>query len=396
MKKKLSVLVLALAMVLTMSASVFAADPVVPTGTPDNAYLVKYLKKAPGVDNPNATFTFNIAKNVAKGTAVEANYPTDPAAVTVAASAMSSANIDGTSDTKWTKKLSEIFTGTFKGAGVYAYTVTEAETGFTASTDPKITDSMEFSGEEFIVRIYVVNDDEGDGTHIKEFTVENKDGKKVDPTDVDPTPGTGDDDPQRDDPDYKADGFTFTNNYIVTTKQDPEDPQDPDPTNYGGFGVTKTVTGEYASKTDEFTFSVTIEKPLGFEGTTGKYIAGGEEKTFTYGTAFTPTLKHGENFGITEMALGSEVTIKEAANTKNYTPSVSGLISKTANKNSECGDTVVVGSSNKGQVAAFVNEMKDEDAPTPTGIIISNLPYVLLIGIALGGIILFSRKRRYE
>ena len=49
----------------------------------------------------------------------------------------------------------------------------------------------------------------------------------------------------------------------------------------------------------------------------------------------------------------------------------------------------------KGAYTNVTNEFQDENV-TPTGIIINNLPYVLLIAIAFAGIVLFSRKRRYE
>jgi hypothetical protein len=83
--------------------------------------------------------------------------------------------------------------------------------------------------------------------------------------------------------------------------------------------------------------------------------------------------------------MGTKIAVEEAA-VDGYTQ----YFTTSADQNAT---TVLVGED--GAYAVCRNDF-DDTKVTPTGIIINNLPYVLLIGLALGGIVLFSRKRRYE
>jgi hypothetical protein len=427
--KKLATLAMSAMVVVAMgSTSVFAADPVPEADASkvkaaDGAYLVKYLKKGTDVDAPNATFNFKFAGqdqrtiNVEdKGehkTAAKADYPAD-FTVAINANDMEAAGREG--DTKKAISIAELFSGkTFKSAGEYIFKVTEEDFDFTADNNDETTENLEKDNQYYELHLYVVNNKNEDGTlaegtHIDQVTVADQNGNKVDPSDVDPEPAepTGDDPDPRADENYKADGFTFTNNYEVSVKDkevDPSNPEDPTNPEYAGFGVTKVVAGEYASKTQDFEFTVTIVKPLGADSsiTGGKYIVKEKNnegnlvnvtKDFTYGEAFSVKIKDNQNFGISEMLLGSKVTILENG-TLNYTPSVTGLIEGNGDLSGSLSKDVTVGTAKQGKNANFTNTMEDNNV-TPTGIVINNLPYVLLIVIALGGIVLFTRKRRAE
>ena len=80
MKKRLTVLALAFAMVLTMSASVFAVDDNANAATasqidtPAAAKLVKYVKIPDGATNPNPTYTFKFTPTAKTGITPNALY----------------------------------------------------------------------------------------------------------------------------------------------------------------------------------------------------------------------------------------------------------------------------------------------------------------------------------
>ncbi len=378
MKKKLTVLALAFAMVLTMSASVFATADGVNSGDnngadsylPGSAKLVKYLTIAENVTVPTETFAFTF-------TPVEvspANDMTVPAAshpavsATIASSALS--QIDDSTNYKAELTIASIFDGkTFPRAGEYTYTVAETEGS---------TTGMTYSSDSYTLRLIVDKDG-----NIDDVTVQKgENGDKVDPTDVDPEEASDDNKPSG-----STSGFTFTNNYVKLVDTHPEpnpdyDPTDPDSpeflTKEGALKVEKLVTGEYGDYTKDFNFNVNVDIP---DNTTGYTLADNEPSD--------KAIKSGESFSYAVLPAGSKITITETeANQAGYTTTAEGT------KNAVTLGTEFV-LSEDGQFVKVTNAFDDESV-TPTGIIINNLPYVLLIGLALGGIVLFSRKRRYE
>lgn len=399
MKKKLTVLALAFAMVLTMSASVFAAAT--PAATDDQhaagsaAKFVKYLKIPDGVTVPTtAEFEFKFTPvdpatdDVHNETVPSGSYSEKVLTFTVAD--MADAQVDGTKNKEYVKTINEVFQGyNFPRAGEYLFKVTETDKGFERDTaDGKFTEKMlcNTGEDEYTLRLYVKN---GNPKTIADVTVVDADGNKVDPTDDDPTPA------DTDDPNGEE-GFTFINRYSKVVKKhneptnpnpdpNPEDPENPDPINKndvtnkdGAFVLTKEVLGEYGDQTKDFHFTASLTMPE-------------DEDAADYDIDSNKTgdldLAHGESFTYKALPVGTKITITESdysnvGYTENWT-------SSDANN----ALTVLVG-----EDGAYVicRNAFDDNSVTPTGIIINNLPYVLLIGLALGGIVLFSRKRRYE
>lgn len=399
MKRKFTVLALAFAMVLTMSASVFAAGT--PDATADQhaagsaAKFVKYLKIPDGVTVPgDAEFEFKFTP-VAPATE-DAHNETVPTSdytekvLTFKVSDMADAGVEGTKNKEYVKTINELFAGyEFKRAGEYLFKVTETNKGFERDTaDGKFTEKMlcNTDAEEYTLRLYVKN---GTPKTIADVTVVDKNGDKVNPTDDDPTPA------DTDDPNGEE-GFTFINRYSKVVKKhneptnpnpdpNPEDPANPDHINKndvtnkdGAFVLTKEVLGEYGDQTKDFTFTATLTMPEG-------------EDAADYDVADNKTgdldLAHGESFTYKALPVGTKITIAE----NDY--SGVGYTANWTSSDANNALTVLVG-----EDGAYVicRNAFDDNSVTPTGIIINNLPYVLLIGLALGGIVLFSRKRRYE
>ena len=371
MKKRLAVLVLAFAMVLTMGASVFATgqnsgdNGGATTYNKTEAQLVLYVKSAKDVTLQTETFAFTftpVEVTPAKDwTVPAASHP----AVSASIASSDLAEVSGT-ETNWKATLSidSIFNGvTFPRAGEYTYTVAE-----TAGS----TTGMTYSSESYTLRLIVDKDGNIDDVTVQKGT----DGDKVDPTDVTP-----EDNSPTPTPSASNGGFTFTNNYVKVVETHPEeDPDNPGQylTKNGALEVKKVVKGEYADYTKDWAFTVTVTLP-----------DNASDFDLATNTPSDTALKNGESFVFAKLPAGSKITITETdANQGGYTTTFKGT------KNNVANATQFV-LSEDGQFVEVTNEF-DDSSVTPTGIIINNLPYILLIGLALGGIILFTRKRRYE
>jgi len=391
--KKLSrvlVLVLYAVMVLAMSASVFAGvnDYTGTKNTGNTIKLTKEFQVPEGVDVPTDAFAFT-ATPVTTGDEVDlvttaSDYPT----LTFTDITFGNGDRAKASDETLVKQSNvDLSTLSFPRAGLYEWTITE-------STEDSTKIDANANSDTYKLRVYVKNGTSG--REISTITIEDKAGNKIDGglTDKDETVDTDQDGDKTND----GNDFRFVNKYIpqdvTTNPTDPDTPNDPSD-DTGAFKLTKTTSGEFADKTHEFEFTVTVTFPAGVDAS--KYPITG----LTDGKV---KLADGGTWTIAKLPEGTKITVSEEA-TAHYTPSYTG-------KHTQAGQAVdltvaqaqegealavpgniIVGA--KGANVAYTNTFDDTDV-TPTGIIINNLPYVLLIGIALGGIVLFSRKRRYE
>lgn len=408
--KKLATLALSTMVVASMgSTAAFAATPQDndTRNALDSAYLVKYLQMEEGVENPSEDFEFSF-------TATDSNNPAI-GNVKINPSTVSKGKKDGGS-VVGKKSISEIVGNTFNSvpAGVYSYEVKEVKGS---------KSGVSYSEEKYQLNIFVKNNTETGKTEIEGANVEKKtgpnEGKKVDPTIDDPT------DPEQkenktDDvttTTQEVEGFSFTNSFT----KDVEKPNDPtDDTKNGAFSVKKIVEGKYADKTNGFNFTLTLTAPATFKSNpqggyeyidakgTKQSLEFGADKTWTAtGLSLADTksisftkLPAGTTFELTEELTGDKANsaIKSA---DQYTPTVAQTIetgtvtgSGTKAANAKVSKGLISDSTNGNQVT-YTNTVVDNDV-TPTGIVINNLPYVLLIVIALGGIVLFTRKKREE
>lgn len=155
----------------------------------------------------------------------------------------------------------------------------------------------------------------------------------------------------------------------------------------GSLSVTKNVTGIMGDQQKEFTVKVTFTAPAGDtvrEAIT--YVDGSETKTIAAGEGWTRskeveiTLKHGETVTFTNIPYGVTYDVVE----NNYTADGYDAASYSfddSNKKIDSASENVTITNNKGG--------------TPdTGITLDTLPFVLILAVCAGAVVLFVIKRR--
>lgn len=361
-KKRLGVLLLAGTMIMGMSTTAFAAGNGTPTVGQSNvdqgakAPIKKNLEMAEGLDVPNATFSFSVTKVTAdapEATIQPIQYATTDEKGTVGA------------DGKYiVSKNSEIQFGTFPHAGEFAYRVTETAGDLTSIT---------YSQESYYLRVQVANTDRGN-LYIKTITAEK---------------GT-----ETGDKNNKVGEIVFTNTYRKNASLE----------------IMKNTEGKLADKTKAFEFELTFTKsptetqdaPT-YTGTikdkNGAAVQGVSPVTVTVGTPATFSLKDGQKLVFDNLPAGTKYVVTEkAVPNDGYTPKIqvidNGVSGQwyvgTEEKALSSKDHFIGESDNK---VTFVNTYNDVPV---TGIIMNNLPFILLIGVAVlaFGTLVFLKKRR--
>ena len=371
LRRKLIGILLAGTMVMGMGASVMAAPATGTEDSPAGVDIVKNLQMADGITTPNETFTFDFAK-------VTSDAPDIKDAEIVYTSADKDSDVqNGLAEIQ--KSTGNILENvTFPHAGIFTYTVTENGTD-------AVGYGMNYSEASYTMNVYVKNNDAGTGVYVYSveiFKTTNDDGTSAGNTKVeDPTPGSG-----------EEAGMLFTN--VYTSGGGSTDP-DAD-----ALTISKTVAGEYGDKTKDFTFSVTLKKAATVSGATATYQGkiGAETIDFTTGTPEEIQLHDGESLVFEDLPAGTTYTVAETG-AEGYTPSVSVV---------ENGGEAVVTNGTEGQnlsvenklvgtganSTAFTNTYNAAGDITPTGIIINNLPFILLIVVAAAGIAFYVVSRR--
>ncbi|MCL2491528.1 MAG: hypothetical protein FWE87_02110, partial [Coriobacteriia bacterium] len=262
-KKVLMAVAFVLAVVLCLSiTSIAIADEVTA------AAISKTLQMPIGTTTPTASFKFAVT-----GVSVNGDEDTKPPAVggsfTIDFDALDTGIISGDVKTVVKESPSIFADTTFTSAGVYEYTVTE-----TAGTWSTFRETMDYSLASYTLKVYVKDDGAAPNViyidNITATKTHNDAGDEVSAK-VDPTPGDSE--------------MVFVNTFIkqgTGTEPDPDD---------SSLIIIKTVSGDYASVTTPFSFSVMVTAPSLVSGspTYHAYImpAGTTQITFTSGVAET-------------------------------------------------------------------------------------------------------------
>lgn len=373
MKKlnKFFAVLVALAMMATLCVSMaFAESGTTSTGVKwadgNDAKLVKYLQAGNGVDLPAATYNFKISPK-ADNPATVAEFQTT---IELAA-----ADKDANGDYLKAKSIADVFAGkTFDKAGEYKFDVTELDPTYTAGANEELIKD----NDTITLHIYVKNTETG--TAIDKVTAEDSTGK-LDPTVVGPTADQG-----------KDKGVSFTNTYKKNIVVDPEDDKN------GALDVTKSVVGDYADKTYEWSFKVDFTKPEANQGAV-KYKVLKKDGTVKVAekeatAAIEETLADGEKIVITQMPQGTTWSVTE--NTSNAT------VQNADKYVSKIGEKTLTGKGILKTDDAILSERTDatventlpNDDVTPTGILLNNLPYIVLALVAIGGLCAYVIVRR--
>lgn len=416
MKKRIRKVVsvaLASVMCMAMGSAAFAAEPV--TGTeesPAKAYVTKEFQMPEGTTTPTATFTFHVEKVSVDGKSDAislAAMPTDTITMSYTSATEGAETLNGV---KTYVNSEELFdNATWPHAGVYVYTITEADGGLTEDSDANTTETLTNSDAEYTATVYVKNGT--NGTYVYGYSVvQNKtdDGQDTGKTGtdakVDPSqPGTDD----QGNP--TGGGLRFVNTYTKKINVTPVDPENPDPSNPGstdsndkGLSVKKIVTGDLGDQTKEFSFSVKVTKPsLASETTyTAKIMTPGSDEgtevIFTSGEAKTITLKHGQELVFTDLYVGTDFEIQEtdtdvstdAAEAGKYVATTYSV--KNGESATATGAAQISGKVSEGN--DLVSVVNNRNAETPAGILVNNLPFVIMIAVAAMGFVAYIAIRR--
>ena len=150
--------------------------------------------------------------------------------------------------------------------------------------------------------------------------------------------------------------------------------------------VKKEVAGNQGNRNQDFYFPITITNS---EDTTKKYnytkTGGTGTFTFTSGTSQTISLKHGETIEITGLTAGDTYTVSEDP-ADGYTTTY-----KIDTGNETPYTTALTDSISADRTITFINT---KNASTPTGVILTFMPYILMILAGFVVASLFLRRKR--
>lgn len=337
-----------LTMSLCAGTAVMAEEVQVPTV--EQAGVTKNLHIAEGITVPDTTFTFNIEQ-------------IDGDATTVTKTTTAAFNADTvTNDLVSKAATTELADATqYPHAGVYTFKVSEKKDNVAGMT---------YDTKSYTVNVYVVND----GDDLKVDSITANDGTE------------------------KVTNMSFDNIYVKDSS----------------LTIEKKVTGAQADKTKHFNFTINMTKASTdtrafYTGTItrgGKCEEAHQNVVLTFDNDGNATanveLCDGDTITFDKIAAGTRYTVTEAGATDGYTPSVAVVenggtaeqINATREADEITADNKLIGE--KANSVVFTNAYAD----TPiTGVIINNLPYVVLAAAAvcaLVALVLINRRRQYR
>ena len=353
----------------------------------------KVLNIAEGITTPEATFTFTFTPKT--GTSSNgAPYETIDSSngqITDKNVSYSGTDVLATGQTNIKKDTGDIFREVnYTHAGEYVYTVAEKQNvGWKViQKNGSPIDFMTYDNRNYEMHVIVKNKTTG-GTYISSVYF-----KQVSPS------VNGKVKPSESGTTYKYDLFTNIYRKNAGKITDPNEPNPNKPNvskvdpNAKSLAVKKVVSGETADKSKDFTFKLTFTKASTetSQSITGKI--GETSKTFVYGQETTITLRHDQSLVFDTIPAGTRYKLVETGS-QGYTASAA-YKENGASKN-QAGtvstnftqDSILIGE--KPNDNTITNSLPDV---TPTGLLIDNLPFILMIGLGLAGFVVLSKKRR--
>ena len=353
----------------------------------------KVLNIAEGITTPEATFTFTFTPKT--GTSSNgAPYETIDSTngqITDKNVSYSGTDVLTTGQTSIKKETGDIFREVnYTHAGEYVYTVAEKQNvGWKViQKNGSPIDFMTYDNRNYEMHVIVKNKTTG-GTYISSVYF-----KQVSPS------VNGKVKPSESGTTYKYDLFTNIYRKNAGKITDPNEPNPNKPNvskvdpNAKSLVIKKVVSGATADKSKDFTFKLTFTKASTetSQSITGKI--GETSKTFVYGQETTITLRHDQSLVFDTIPAGTRYKLVETGS-QGYTASAAykeNGASKTqagAVSTNFTQDSILVGE--KPNDNTITNNLPDV---TPTGLLIDNLPFILMIGLGLAGFVVLSKKRR--
>ncbi len=377
--KSILALTLALVLVFSLGLTSFADEPAKQTAL----YISKDLKIAEGTTTPAVTFNFTFTPNEEESIGIKNISEFVPLSASLS---FNNETVDADKNEVITLVTPNILAdkaNAFPHAGTYVYNVAETNVSWNVEGEAMICDSTVYK-----VVISVVNTTDGK-TVIDNVIITDPNGDKV-TSDDDGTEGNGSE-TDINDTDFEAsNGFRFENTYTKKSNSGPS------PNEGVSLKISNDIVGKSADRTKPFTYELTVYKASTDTATEYSYVVGGETKTALFGEKVTFTLKDDEVFTASGIIAGAHYDITEKGAEKyTITADVDGN-SEAAEMAADLAITNVL-IKETGSVAAFTTTFDDSTIP-PTGIIINNLPFVMLI--AVSGLclcfFLVAKKRRSE
>lgn len=388
LKKKMIPLAMAMALVATGFAGNLAVQKTAYAEETPKTLIIKKVLTMPseGVATPAETFEFKFEAQSFNGKtdSVDTTCP-NIANATATYATTDIQDADGAKEGKQViKSTNDILNGiTWTKAGQYVYTVTEKQAS---------TDGMEYSKASYTLSIIVAS--EGGSLKVKYVGIkkDKEDNGNINrsATKTEYTP---------DDPSGSGNNFVFENKYFPKKGNDTPDTGEVTQEDKNGLAISKKVAGENTSNTQPFKFTMKIDKPEGLaDGQTYTYIVttkGGTklpatETTAQYGQDQEITLTHGDKVVLKSVHMGAKASVTEI-DAAGYTPSVIVNCNGTSVPKTETNkaENIILGDKTSGNSIEFTNTQQ-----TPTGVIIDNLPFIILVAIAGMGIFFFVRNKR--
>jgi len=353
----------------------------------------KVLNIAEGITTPEATFTFTFTPKT--GTSSNgAPYETIDSSngqITDKNVSYTGTDVLATGQTSIKKETGDIFREVnYTHAGEYVYTVAEKQNvGWKViQKNGSPIDFMTYDNRNYEMHVIVKNKTTG-GTYISSVYF-----KQVSPS------VNGKVKPSESGTTYKYDLFTNIYRKNAGKITDPNEPNPNKPNvskvdpNAKSLVIKKVVSGATADKSKDFTFKLTFTKASTetSQSITGKI--GETSKTFVYGQETTITLRHDQSLVFDTIPAGTRYKLVETGS-QGYTASAA-YKENGASKN-QAGtvstnftqDSILIGE--KPNDNTITNSLPDV---TPTGLLIDNLPFILMIGLGLAGFVVLSKKRR--
>ena len=352
----------------------------------------KELDIAEGITTPTATFTFKFAPKTGQNSANVPYETVTPTNGTIPNRTVTYGAGDTLPQGKTaiTKATDDIFAGvTYENAGEYVYTVSEEQTGWTALANN--IDTLTFDTKTYEMHVFVKNKSQGTGTYISNvYFVDTTAGSTTAATAKkagNAEPGT-----EGGSKVYKYD--LFKNKYTKKAGKTGDSPSTINP-NADALTITKKVAGGLASKTKNFTFKLTFKAASTDETGTYTGTKGSEKIQFTKDVEKEFTLHDGESLVFPDLPAGTKYTLKEEG-TSGYTPSsaykengtLKNGVAGTQSQAYTVADVLIGEQENNNIVTNTLPEV------TPTGLLIDNLPFIIMIGLGLFGFILVAKRRR--
>ena len=327
-KMKMVLIGLTCLMTAGMQMNVFAEEPVPTVGE-----VCKHFEMAEGIAAPEVTFYFTAEK-------VTADAPNATIGSLTYSNADTAEVKNGLSSFD---KEADITFETFPHAGLYEYTIRE-----TAGTENGIT----YDTAAYHLNVYVVNEENGN-LEVRSITAE-KDGAK-------------------------QDELSFTNTYRKNSS----------------LTISKSTEGMHADKTKDFEFTIKFERAATESDEIDVYtgIIGDETVNCKVGEETTFELHDGESLVFDCLPAGTHYVVSEIAEEDGYTPSIkvvengvqtleTTVSEKEGISSAKTGITLVGEGTNK---VEFTNTYQDIAL---TGIALNNLPFIILIILAIGALLL--------